>query len=177
MTNVLLISEDYIKTNSFLDDNLYSKPLFPCIKLAQDIHLQSILGTALLNDIYNVIENGEINNDENKHYKYLIDNYIRDFLMYEVIVELIPVISVKLENIGMVMNNDEHTSNISKNERDYIETQYKYKADFYANRLRGYLCDNYNTYYSNINSTCGDIKPNLKPNESCGIFLGGIYYK
>lgn len=177
MTKVLLISEDYIKTNSMLSDNIYNKPLLPCIKLAQDIQLQAIIGTNLLNELYQLIENGEINNVENKPYKDLIDNYIRDFLMYAVIVELLPIICTKIENLGVVINNDEHTNNISKNERDFLENHYKYIRDFYGNKLRSYLCDNYDLFYTNKECSCSDIKPNLKPNESSGIFLGGIYIK
>jgi hypothetical protein len=46
--NVLLISEDYIKSESNLDNNISGKYLQSAIKLAQDIELQSLIGTKLL---------------------------------------------------------------------------------------------------------------------------------
>jgi hypothetical protein len=46
--NVLLISEDYIKSESNLDNNVSGKYLQSAIKLAQDIELQSLIGTKLL---------------------------------------------------------------------------------------------------------------------------------
>ena len=47
MTNILLISEDYIKTNSNLNDNVWGDYLLPAIREAEDIGLQSILGSCL----------------------------------------------------------------------------------------------------------------------------------
>lgn len=46
--NVLLISEDYIKSESNLDNNVSGKYLQSAIKLAQDVELQSTIGTKLL---------------------------------------------------------------------------------------------------------------------------------
>jgi len=46
--NVLLISEDYIKSESNLDNNVSGKYLQSAIKLAQDIELQSLIGTKAL---------------------------------------------------------------------------------------------------------------------------------
>ena len=42
MTTILLISEDYVKTNSGLDNNVYGKFLMPAIKEAQEMGLQTI---------------------------------------------------------------------------------------------------------------------------------------
>ena len=53
--NVLLISEDYIKSESNLDNNVSGKYLQSAIKLAQDIELQSLIGTKLLEKIQKLI--------------------------------------------------------------------------------------------------------------------------
>lgn len=177
MTNILLISEDKIKTELALDDNLYSKHLLPAIKQAQEIELQSIIGTSLLNHIYELIENNLINEDENIIYKSLIDNHIQDYLMYQTLVEIIPILAVKLDNIGVVINQDEKVTNISKERVDYLISFYQYKADFFKKRLQDYLCKNYNLYSQYLTCDCAGIKPNLKDTESCNIFLGGIYHK
>lgn len=177
MTNVLLISEDKIKTELALDNNIYGKYLLPSIKQAQEIELQSIIGTSLLNHIYNLIENNLINEDDNLIYKKLIDDYIQNYLLYQTLVELIPILAVKLDNIGIVINQDEKVTNISKERVDYLISFYQYKADFFKKRLQNYLCKNYNLYSQYLTCDCAEIKPNLKDTESCNIFLGGIYYK
>lgn len=53
--NVLLISEDYIKSESNLDNNVSGKYLQSTIKLAQDIELQSLIGTKLLEKIQKLV--------------------------------------------------------------------------------------------------------------------------
>lgn len=53
--NVLLISEDYIKSESNLDNNVSGKYLQSSIKLAQDIELQSLIGTKLLEKIQKLV--------------------------------------------------------------------------------------------------------------------------
>ena len=46
--DVLLISEDYIKSTTNISDNLANDYLLPSIKLAQDVDLESTIGTQLL---------------------------------------------------------------------------------------------------------------------------------
>ena len=53
--NVLLISEDYIKSNSTLDNNISGKYLQAAITNAQDIELQSLIGTKLLEKIQKLV--------------------------------------------------------------------------------------------------------------------------
>ena len=86
--NVLLISEDYLKTESFLDDNVSGKYLLTAIKMAQDIELQSIIGTNLLHSIQKKVFDNVIDLEDNKRYKDLLDNYIQPFLLYQVLQSL-----------------------------------------------------------------------------------------
>lgn len=53
--NVMLISEDYIKSNSSLDNNVSGKYLQSAIFSAQDIELQSLIGTKLLEKIQKLV--------------------------------------------------------------------------------------------------------------------------
>lgn len=175
---ILLISEDYIKSNSFIDENIYAKSLVPSIKESQDIDLQQIIGTNLLNYIYELIENNLINNDEYINYKKLLDEYIQPFLLYATISNLIPILATKIVNLGVVVNQDEKVTNISKNERDYLIEQYEYKRDFYANLLKNYLCKNKSKYNELNDCSCGGISPNLTDKtEICGLYLNGRFNK
>ena len=64
--NVLLISEDLIKSITNISDNISGDYLFPSIKLAQDIELQETIGTYLLQYIQELIANNNISNVENE---------------------------------------------------------------------------------------------------------------
>lgn len=77
MTTILLISEDYVKTNSGLDSNTYGKFLMPAIKEAQEMGLQTIIGTGLYKTILAMVAEGTIADVENSDYKNLLDAYIQ----------------------------------------------------------------------------------------------------
>jgi hypothetical protein len=171
MTKILLISEDYIKTNSGLNDNVWGNYLTPAIREAQDIKLQQILGTSLYEAILEQVKNGAIKNDHFKPYKALLDDYIQPYLMYQTISDLVPIIGVKLTNIGVVVSNDEHLTNLTQGERELVQTYYGQRAEFYGKRLQNFLIDN-RADYKEL-AICEDIKPTLDSVAETGLWLGG----
>lgn len=173
MTNILLISEDYIKTNSGLNDNVWGSYLTPAIREAQDIKLQTILGTCLYNKIMECVKNGSIKEVDFVAYKDLLDNYIQVYLMYQTISDLVPIIGVKLTNLGVVVSNDEHLSNLSQTDRDRVQTYYEQRADFYGRRLQEFLLNNSTAFKELDECACKQIKANLSSAASTGLWLGG----
>ena len=172
MTKIFLISEDYIKTNSGLNDNVWGSYLTPAIREAQDIKLQPILGTSLYNSLMEKVENGAIRNDNFKPYKTLLDEYVQIYLMYQTISDLVPIIGVKLTNLGVVVSNDEHLTNLSQSERDLVQTYYEQRADFYGKRLQEFLKNNSKDFPEL--GECSDIHPTLNSVASSGLWLGGV---
>lgn len=169
----LLISEDYIKSNSGLDDNVYGKFLYPAIKEAQEMGLQTIIGSSLYETILGMVDNSTISDVEMADYKNLLDKYIQPYLLYKTIVTLIPIVGTKIANIGTVITNDEHIANITKNERDLLVDYYQFRADFYCNQLQDYLCHNRSKYPELRDCDCAKIKANLTSSATCPIWLGG----
>ena len=175
MTNILLISEDYIKTNSGLNDNVWANYLTPAIREAQDIKLQQILGTNLYNSIMSKVAEGTIKNTEFKVYKTLLDDYIQLYLMYQTISDLVPIIGVKLTNLGVVVSNDEHVTNLSQSERELVQTYYSQRAEFYGKRLQEHLKKNC-SLFKELNGNY-DIQPTLDSVANTGLWLGGYRNK
>lgn len=171
MTNILLISEDYIKTNSGLNDNVWGSYLTPSIREAQDIKLQQILGSTLYERLLEMVENGAIRNADFKPYKDLLDGYIQPYLMYQTISDLVPIIGVKLTNLGVVISNDEHLTNLTQSERELVQSYYGQRAEFYGKRLQNFLKDNRKNYKEL--GDCSDIEPTLTTVAETGLFLGG----
>lgn len=169
MTKILLISEDYIKTNSGLNNNVWGSYLTPAIREAQDIKLQQILGTPLYKSLMEKAENGAIRNDDFKPYKTLLDEYVQIYLMYQTISDLVPIIGVKLTNLGVVVSNDEHLTNLSQSERELVQTYYEQRAEFYGKRLQEFLKD---SDFEELEE-CADIHPTLDTVAETGLFLGG----
>lgn len=134
--NVLLISEDYLKTESFLDDNVSGKYLLTAIKLAQDVELQSIIGTVLLESIQKKVLENQIDGSENKAYKKLLDEYIQPFLLYQVLSEIVIPISYKMSNFGVMQSSDEKDYAVDNKQINLVRTYYRDKANVYKERLQ-----------------------------------------
>jgi hypothetical protein len=170
MTDILLISEDYVKTHSGLNDNIFGGYLLPAIREAQDMRLQTIIGSALYQSILEQIEDDKLE----EQYQILLEEYIQIFLVYQTISDLIPIIGSKLSNLGVVVSNDEHVTNLTQGERELVANHYLLRADFYTKRLQEYLLANREKYPELDECTCDSIKANLYSNTSTGLWLGGI---
>lgn len=172
MTNILFVSEDYVKSNSNLNDNMFGKNLLPAMREAQDVYLQQIIGSTLYNKLIDLIDQETIGETENALYKDLLDNQIRPYLLYQTLVQLIPVINAKLVNFGSSQSNDEHLVNLSQGDVAVLTGHYQNMADFYCRRLQEYILNNCNTLGVDA-CTCDGIRSNLNNAATCGVWLGG----
>jgi hypothetical protein len=167
MTKILLISEDTIKTHSNLNDNVWGKSLTPAIITTQDIWLSQILGKSLYHRLLELVENGGIRNENFQAYKVLLDDYVQNYLIYETLANLIPEISTKITNMGLVVSNDEHVQNVTQGERDLVMGQYQKYADAYCKMLQDFLKENRNDF-PELN-----CEAELNSAASTQLFLGG----
>lgn len=170
VNNVLILSEDFVKTNSNLSDNAWGKFLLPAIRESQDIYLQTILGKQLYTTILNKIKDGTLD----EQYKELTDDYIRWYLLYMVLSDIIDILDVKMANLGNYRSSDQYIENISDGERQRLKQNYAYKAQFYGDRLVEYLLENKQAFPELDECTCEGLNSHLNNQASTGIFLGGI---
>ena len=173
MNKVLLCSEDYIKSNSALNDNIFGKYLMPVIREAQDINLQMYLGECLYKTILGMVADNSITASTNEVYKALLDDYVQPYLLYQVQANLIPTINVKLGNIGSVVSNDEHISTLSQANIELVQRDFQLKADFYAQRMLNFILNHSNEF--NLDEcACKELKAHLDSSASTTIWLGGL---
>ena len=174
MKNVLLISEDFIKSTTNLSDNVSGKYLLPAISLAQDVEVEETIGSPLLNKLKELIYNNQIALEENINYKSLLDNYLSPFLAYATIAHLTVPIAFKLTNAGVLRTDDEKMYNVGTNEVDKIKYHYQHLADTYKYRLQRFLIAHYHHFkelqqYKSI----ADLRANLYSSARCNVWLGG----
>lgn len=168
--NVLLISVAIIKERTQIHDNIDEKLLYPEIKVAQDMYIHPILGTALFRKIQNDVATGTIAGA----YKELLDDYIIDALIFYVLSELPQAISYQFWNKGVVRKQGENTELPSMSELFDISNNYKKKAEFYANRLTLFLKQKASELfleYINPGSGLDDIHP-AKNAFTMPVYLG-----
>lgn len=174
--NVLLISEKTLKSKTALNDNVFGKIICPVIKTSQDIYLQQIIGTALMEKIQTLVNEHHISDNENAKYKELLDNYIAPYLAYETLVNLVPEIGTSIANIGVVQHTDEHTTNLSQGERELVSRQYQTYADSYAKQLQEFLCV-HKADYPELSQSGQIVSPHLDSAATTSLWLGGIRHK
>ena len=173
MNKILLVSEDFVKTNSALNDNLWGKFLLPAIVEAQNINLQTYLGECLYKTILNMVADNSITASTNEVYKALLDDYVQPYLLYQVQANIIPTINVKLGNIGSVVSNDEHISTLSQANIDLVQSDFQHKADFYAQRMLNFILS-HSSEFNLDECACKELKAHLNSAASTGLWLGGL---
>jgi hypothetical protein len=172
--NILLISEEYIKSNTNISDNLDGNYLLPTIKLAQSIDLEEVIGTQFLIKLQNLVEDNSIKDIKNSHYKLFLDNFVQPFLCYATITKILPTVAYKIANAGVLRTEDEKMTNISSVEVDKIILYYKNIADTFKYRMQRYLLANYNKFPELMTyKSIADLRVNLYSSASCPLWLGG----
>lgn len=165
---ICLISENYLRTNFQLSDNLQSKFLIAAIENAQEVYYQSIIGSCLYNRLLEGIEKDDLTEAE----KHLLDISKR-YIGFMVMSELCEITSYKLNNAGVNNTGDDRMNVFSVKDVQFIKKQFVNKADFYAKNIQRYLLQNQKLFPELSCCDCHNIKSNLYSAASCGVNLGG----
>lgn len=139
---VFLISEDVLKSETVINDNVGSEYLKPSIETAQDIYLQQLIGSELLDKLYSIVKDNSILNDNNKQYKELLDDHITNYLKYMVLSECTIPLAYKYRNAGIVQSTGDHYQQTTLKDAQMVAQHYTIRANFYAERMSKFLCAN-----------------------------------
>lgn len=166
---ILLVSADQIKTYTNISENTSDRILYTAILDAQQIELQSILGSKLYKHILSLVESKSVT----EPYKTLLEEYIQPYLIRLVGSTIVFPIAYKIGNIGVAQANDTNLNSSSFKEISYIQDYYNNKANVAKKRLQDYLADNRNIFPELIVSF-PEQYPNLYSSSSCPIWIGGV---
>jgi hypothetical protein len=112
--------------------------LLPFVRTAQDKYLKNLLGTVLFFYLQAQIEAGTVSN-LSVYYQDLLDDHIKNTLMWYSAVEYIPFSSVQFKSNGAVKQQSEQCIAPTKSEIDYLLQKAQENGDYYALRLQNYL--------------------------------------
>jgi hypothetical protein len=169
--NILFISEQTLKDRSLLQDNIDPKLIKPTIKHCQDMYLEPILGTGLYKELQTQITSSTIT-DLNRN---LLDYYITDCLCWYVASEMVISLGFKFTNKNLLKKTSENSDVPSLSDLFDIESRFKSKAEWYAQRITNYLIENITLFplYNNAGSGVDIIQPNGS-SFSTGLYLGDM---
>lgn len=169
MANVLLISTDYVKQATVIDDNVDDKYLKFAILEAQTIQLQELIGTDLLEEIKDQIAAASITAANQT----LLDSFIVPYITAQVIASSVIPMQYKFRNKAIVTMSSEEANAVSAADVSLVLRQYQSQAQFRGERMRKYLLENGTTYplYLSGNTECWKIRP-ARTAYNTGLFLG-----
>ncbi len=160
MAQALFISRDDIIKFTVLNGNLDTDKFIQFIKIAQDVHIQNYLGTRLFNRLNDDI----VNDDLTQPYSDLLTIYIKPMLIHWAMVEFLPYAAYTVANKGVFKHNSENSTNVDKNEIDFLIAKERDVAQSYTNRFIDYMCFNqvnFPEYNANSNA---DVFPDKDAN-------------
>jgi hypothetical protein len=138
MAYALFISRNDIIKNSPLQGAIDADALLPFIRTAQDKYLKNLLGTVLFDFLQDKITTNTVSS-LSVYYQDLLDDYIKNALIWYGCVEYIPFSSIQFKSNGSVKQQSEQGIAPSKSEIDYLLAKALNNADYYALRLQNYL--------------------------------------
>jgi len=174
----LLVSETKLKAFTNINKNVDMDVLKAEIQIAQDIDLQTILGTLFYDHLLEQVQS--TGNTFTPNEKKLVDEYIQPFLIQTAYFNAMPQIMYRTMNRGIVSGEMENASAVDIETMKYLRSIQKARADFYSQRLLDYLLigKGQNLYpdYNN-NSTWDGMVPDRTQKYNNGIFLRHVTRK
>lgn len=157
-SKVLLISEQTLKDNTPINENVDSSELRFCIQQAQYLFLQETLGTYFYETMLGLVETGDINLPGKIKYKELLDNQITTMLISYSYYLALDNFMMKFINVGLQSFSSEQSSPIDFRTFQYMKNLARDNAQFSDNLLRRWLV--FHTYdypeYATVRSN-GDL--------------------
>jgi hypothetical protein len=170
MAYALFITRNDIIKNTPLQGAIDADALLPFVRTAQDKYLKNLLGTILFDYLQaQIIAN--TTSTLSSYYQELLDDYIKNTLIWYSTVEYIPFSSVQFKSNGAIKQQSEQGIAPSKTEIDYLKQIAQSNADYYALRLQNYLI----AYSQNIPQYLQSIgnQTQIYPDQS-NQYFGGI---
>lgn len=170
MAYALFITRNDIIKNSPLQGAIDADALLPFVRTAQDKYVKNLLGTVLFNYLQDNVVNNTVST-LSSYYQDLMDDYIKNVLIWYACVEYIPFSSIQFKSNGSVKQQSEQGTAPSKTEVDYLLNKALNNADYYALRLQNYLIA-YSNYIPQYLESVGN-QTQIYPDQT-NQYFGGI---
>ena len=155
MAEALLITTEDITQFTALNGNVDKDKFIQFCKIAQDIQVQNLLGTDLLEKIQLEITNATLSGD----YLNLNTKYVKPVLIHYSLMEYLPFSAYTIANKGVYKHSSENSQNVEKNEVDFLIEKERDIAEHYATRLVDYLCNNTTLFPEYSTNSAEDMRP------------------
>lgn len=174
MARTIFVSEDYIKSNTVIDDNVNAKTLLSIAYDAQEFYIEPLLGTRLYNKLKSDVEANSVTGD----YLTLLNDYVVPTLVKWVEVEEVVMNHYRLRNKGTMIKSSENSQPASFRDLEFRLERASQKADQYGIKMVDYLQCNTDLFPEYCeNDEGGELQP-VRSAAKSGMYLGNAkkYY-
>ena len=155
MATALFISRTDLVKNSIIDGNTDTDLFIQYVKIAQEIHIQSALGSKLYNKISEDIASGNLIGD----YLALVTDYVQPMLIHYAMVDFLPFCAYQVKSGGIYKHSSENSETVNKDEVDFLVQKEREFAEHYTRRFVDFICfdtSKFPEYNQNVDS---DVYP------------------
>jgi len=156
MAKALLVTNTDIKRFTALNGNLDSDKFVQFVAISQDIHIEGMLGSRLLEKIQADI----IADTLEEPYLSLLTTYIKPCLIHASMLEALPYLAYTIGNKGIYKHGSENSETVSKEEVDYMIERERKTYQHYKERFIDYICQNNNLFPEYTSNSGSDVYPN-----------------
>lgn len=178
MAAVLFISEQRLKSTTAVHGNVDPQDLLPSVVAAQDIYVQSLLGSTFYQGLKGRVAAGTETVAEEK----LLNDYIAPMLANYALYVAMPTLTYKIFNKSVSQPTSEESQPATLEQVKYVRDSIMNTAEFYRERTREFLIDNNTDYPEYINWKTDDgMAPDKQSDYYGGLvvpkYYGCGYYK
>lgn len=142
MTINFLIAVEDLKQLGLINENVDTKIIKYTIQTVQDMNIQSAIGTPLYKALLQRVETNTWDADYTK----LMEEYIAMTIVTNANVRIIGHLNNKITNKATGSVSDENLTANTTAENNSYKSQLRKDAEYYTNRLIGFLKDNHELY-------------------------------
>ena len=176
MEKILLVSANFIKNVTNIDDNMPGKLIEPAIYEAQVEGLRTVLGDCLVDRLEELVRTDEIDKEGYEMYKALLTK-CQYYLTYTVMANICMLTAVKVSPAGLEQVSDEHMEPLDMTDSFRLQSFYQKKADYLCHQLQNWVLDHKTAFPELRECDCHKMKSNLFSAATTGLWLGGIRNK
>lgn len=173
MEKILLVSANFIKNVTNIDDNMPGKLIEPAIYEAQAEGLRTVLGDALVDRLEDLVRTDKIDQEGYEMYKALLTK-CQYYLTYTAMANICMLTAVKVSPAGLEQVSDEHMEPLDMDDSFRLQSFYQKKADYLCHQLQNYVLNNKEAYPELRECDCRMMKSNLFSAATTGLWLGGV---
>tara|TARA_R110000796_G_scaffold91144_2_gene195237 strand:+ start:400 stop:1002 length:603 start_codon:yes stop_codon:yes gene_type:complete len=164
MTNTFLISEAQIRNYTDIEDNIDSALIKNGIREAQDIKLQTVLGTLLTEKLYSLVDAGTVGDSANAAYKTLLDTYVQNMLIYASYWYILDTVYMRSRNNGLLIpDGGESSIAVDRSMYNVKRQAVQNKMEFYSDLLTDYIIEEQVSFPElNASNKLYDLIPNYE---------------